>query len=83
VREEAAQLDLDPSTLFAPPSAAPRKQAARKRGKGVVADKYRHEDRAWSGRGKTPAWLSQLEAEGKNREQFRVDAGGNGEGSAG
>ena len=37
--------------------------------------RYRDGDRSWAGRGKTPAWLLQLEGEGKSREQFRVGGG--------
>ena len=42
--------------------------------RNLVAAKY--QDAAtgstWSGRGKTPRWLAALEAEGRNREEFKI-----------
>ena len=38
-----------------------------------VAVKYRDNNgNAWTGRGRTPKWISEAEAAGKNREDFRV-----------
>lgn len=38
-----------------------------------IPTKYRDtEGNAWTGRGKTPKWLSELEKAGKSREDFRV-----------
>ena len=45
-----------------------------KKGKGV-APKYRHPDDAsltWTGRGKSPKWLSELESAGRKREEFLI-----------
>lgn len=42
--------------------------------KRTVPIKYRHPDtgETWTGRGKAPRWLSNAEAEGKDREDFLV-----------
>jgi DNA-binding protein H-NS len=81
VREEAAVLGLDPADLFArqaparKPTTAPA--ASRKSGRGVVPEKYRSPDggQSWSGRGKTPAWLAELEASGRKRDDFLIKDG--------
>lgn len=79
VREEAGVLGLDPADLFA--RFAPTPEQAKKVAKtgiknplGPAPDKYRSPDgkHTWSGRGKTPAWLLELEATGHNREAFRL-----------
>jgi DNA-binding protein H-NS len=72
VREEAAALDLDPAELFAKP--APAQKAARKQGRGVVPAAFKSLDgfQTWSGRGKTPNWLVELERNGRSRDEFRV-----------
>lgn len=44
--------------------------------RGPVKAKYRHPDDpeiTWSGRGRTPTWLKELEDNGRDRERFRVD----------
>jgi DNA-binding protein H-NS len=40
-------------------------------GSGVVKYRGPHGE-TWSGRGRLPRWLSSLEGEGRNREEFRV-----------
>jgi DNA-binding protein H-NS len=77
LRELAEAQGYRPEDLFAPAPAGARKQRAT----GIVPVKYRHGDREWSGRGKAPAWLLQLEAQGKDRELFRVADGGDSVGS--
>jgi DNA-binding protein H-NS len=79
VREEAGALGFDPAELFARPAPAPAqsKKAARggmRKAHSPAPDKYRSPDgqHAWSGRGKTPAWLAELEASGRKREEFRI-----------
>ena len=44
---------------------------------GTVAPKYRSPDGSatWSGRGIPPKWMTALEAEGRNREEFRIKPG--------
>jgi DNA-binding protein H-NS len=45
----------------------PKKAAAK------VPVKYRDADgNAWTGRGKTPKWITEAEKAGRNREEFRV-----------
>jgi DNA-binding protein H-NS len=79
VREEAAALGYQPEQLFAPAPPTPRKSVAaapRKRGRGVVPAAFKGPDGAtWSGRGKTPGWLAELERQGRNREDFRIKEG--------
>jgi DNA-binding protein H-NS len=79
VREEAAAIGLVPEQLFAPVPGASRKQASmatRKLGNGVVAAQFKGPDGAtWSGRGKTPGWLAELEKQGRSRDEFRVKEG--------
>src|SRR5690606_16048375 len=49
-----------------------KKAAARPR--KPVAPKYRNSKtgETWSGRGRTPRWLAALEAQGKSREDYRI-----------
>jgi DNA-binding protein H-NS len=82
VREEAAAIGLVAEQLFLPPpppAAAPRKAPApvRKRGRGIVAAQFRSPDgqSEWSGRGKSPKWLVELESQGRSRDEFRIAAG--------
>ncbi len=51
---------------------APAKSAARK----PVAAKYRDPatGTTWSGRGRTPVWLSDQIAQGRSKEEFAIDA---------
>ncbi len=44
-------------------------------GKAQVSVKFRDGDRTWTGRGRLPTWLSQMEAEGRKRDEFLVDKG--------
>ena len=70
-RKRASDLGLSFEGLLASRSAAsPAKTAGG--GKKVPA-KYRGPNgEEWTGRGRTPGWLTALEAEGKKREQFAV-----------
>lgn len=79
VREEASALGFDPADLFARPAPTPLQgrrgaKSGMKKGQTPAPDKYRSLDgkNVWSGRGKTPAWLLELEAAGHNREEFRI-----------
>uniref|UniRef100_UPI001B809ECD H-NS family nucleoid-associated regulatory protein n=1 Tax=Belnapia moabensis TaxID=365533 RepID=UPI001B809ECD len=42
-----------------------------------VRAEYRHTEtgETWSGRGSAPAWLKNLEEQGRRREEFVIDAG--------
>lgn len=46
-------------------SARPRKPVAPKFRNGKTGE-------TWSGRGRTPRWLAALEAQGKSREEYRI-----------
>jgi DNA-binding protein H-NS len=80
VRGEASALGFDPADLFARPAPAPGqarkaiKSGGARKAQSPAADKYRSPDgkHIWSGRGKTPAWLLELEATGRTREEFRI-----------
>jgi DNA-binding protein H-NS len=49
----------------------PRKDAGR-----PLPVRYRNPNgETWSGRGHAPKWITQLESEGRNREEFRVTDG--------
>jgi DNA-binding protein H-NS len=79
VREEAAAKGLGPvEDLFVRAAPTPaRKAASRARGHGVVPVQFRSPDgkHEWSGRGKTPGWLADLEKGGRSKEDFRVKEG--------
>ncbi|MBE7157081.1 MAG: H-NS histone family protein [Rhodospirillales bacterium] len=43
------------------------------KGQSNVAVKFRGPNgEAWTGRGRTPRWMTAMEAEGRNRDEFRV-----------
>ena len=80
MERKAAELGIPTSELF-PPAAQraatepgrrarkPRSDAGAKR-----AAKYRGPGgETWSGRGRTPRWLTALEAEGRSRTEFAVE----------
>lgn len=50
------------------------KKAATARPRKPVAPKFRNTKtgETWSGRGRTPRWLAALEAQGKSREDYRI-----------
>ena len=72
-REQAAKLGLQ--VRLEPIGTS----TAKRRGTGTgsaIAPKYRGPDGStWSGRGLPPKWLTSLEAEGRNREEFRIREG--------
>lgn len=49
-------------------------RAAKAKAKGSVAAKYRDpiSGKTWTGRGRRPAWVVALEAEGKSLDSFKV-----------
>lgn len=73
------KLDVTPEDLaeFQPVhrrGRAARKAAAPDRVRKPVAPKFRNiaTGDTWSGRGRTPRWLVALEAQGRSREEFRI-----------
>lgn len=54
-----------------PTAKTPKSKPGKKRGK--VAPKYRSpKGETWTGRGRAPRWLIELEAQGKKRESFLI-----------
>ncbi len=84
LERKAAELGVSPNDLFSTPGQqAPAEQATAKNGTRARkprddtgakrAAKYRGPNgEEWSGRGRKPRWLAALEAEGRNREEFRL-----------
>jgi DNA-binding protein H-NS len=72
-RERAATLGLSLETLMAPSGKPARPAKAAKTGQDKLPAKYRGPSgEEWSGRGRTPTWLTAHEAKGKKREEFAV-----------
>jgi DNA-binding protein H-NS len=71
-RGKAIQLGLTLESLLPGPTPEPTRRTRKDAGAPVPV-KYRSPEGAeWSGRGRMPKWLSALEAQGRNREEFRV-----------
>lgn len=68
---EAAKYGLTLAQVMKPntPQSKPEKKT------GTVAPKYRNPnnpDETWTGRGRAPRWLVELEGSGSQREQFKI-----------
>lgn len=50
----------------------PRKGPGKAANSRTVAPKYRHEGNTWTGRGKTPTWLTALISTGKSKHDFLI-----------
>jgi len=73
MRQKFSQLELSFEEVLAGES---NKQSKRRTG-GSVRVKYRGpKGEEWSGRGRAPVWLKNLEAEGHNRDEYVVHAEG-------
>lgn len=71
-KAEAEENGLSLQALL-PSMASEPKKAARKGTGDTLPAKYRGPNgEEWSGRGRLPKWLHALEAEGKNREDYRL-----------
>ena len=68
IRAEAEGLGLSMQDLIAPSKPAKKTPTGRE----PAAVKYRDGDKTWTGRGRLPTWLTQMEAEGHNRSEFLV-----------
>ena len=66
-RQRAEQLGMSLETLL-----PPRRRIRRNAGRTLAVKYMSPNGDTWSGRGHTPRWLKQLEAEGHNREEYRV-----------
>ena len=75
VREKAEQLDLSFEDIVEMENQS-RSRSKRQRGeRSPVQVKYRSPDgEEWSGRGRAPVWLRDLEAAGHNRDEYLVQA---------
>jgi DNA-binding protein H-NS len=71
MRQKFSQLELSFEEVLASESNKPAKQRA----SASARVKYRGPNaEEWSGRGRAPVWLRNLEAEGHNREEYLVQA---------
>ena len=71
MRQKAQQLDLSFEEVL---QMETKPKTQRRREAGTVKVKYRSPDgMEWSGRGRVPVWIRELEQQGREREEFRVD----------
>jgi DNA-binding protein H-NS len=71
------EYDISPeeiTTAFNKKSIKSAVPATGKPPKKPVPPKFRHPEtgETWTGRGKTPRWISAAEAQGRNRDEFRI-----------
>lgn len=72
VRQKAMALGISLEQLM-PQHAPVRHRAAQSGGRATVAAKFRGPSgETWSGRGKMPNWMRDLEATGRNRQEFAI-----------
>jgi DNA-binding protein H-NS len=72
-RDRAGQMGLSLETLLSGSAPAGKERKSRKDAGGNLPVKYRGPNgETWSGRGRLPKWLHVAEAEGRNREDFKV-----------
>lgn len=72
MRSKAADLGISLEALFAKQPATPAKGRTGSSGSSLPA-KYRGpQGEEWSGRGRTPRWLVEIEASGRSRREFEV-----------
>jgi DNA-binding protein H-NS len=72
-RDRAGQMGLSLETLLSKSASAGKERKSRKDAGGNLPVKYRGPNgETWSGRGRLPKWLHVAEAEGRNREDFKV-----------
>jgi DNA-binding protein H-NS len=72
-RDRAGQMGLSLETLLSTPAPTEKARKSRKDAGGNLPVKYRGPNgETWSGRGRLPKWLHVMEAEGRNREEFKV-----------
>lgn len=73
MEEKAAALGLSLEGLVQSEAPARGSRKARRVTTAAAAAKYRGPNgEEWSGRGRPPAWIVMAEADGKNRESFRI-----------
>lgn len=69
--ETAPEPKAAPRTVAKKPAPKPKKKTAR-RGKAPIKFRDPVSGHTWSGRGRTPVWLRDLEADGRSRDEFAV-----------
>ncbi len=79
-RARLAELGLTLDAVLPQPSSSVAEGRSRKRrsdaGKPLPVSYRGPSGETWSGRGRVPKWLQALEAEGRNREEFRTTQDG-------
>ena len=69
----AMGLQVSLSPMHAPMASGSGARRTRRDSGSAVAAKFRGpNNEEWTGRGRLPKWLAALEAEGRNREEFRI-----------
>ncbi|WP_090571757.1 H-NS histone family protein [Belnapia rosea] len=72
-KEKLAQLGLSFENVWPGRSTPAPERRHRKDAGAQLAVKFRGPNgEEWSGRGRLPRWLHAMEAEGRNREEFRI-----------
>ncbi len=74
-RAEAEEAGMTLEAVFPQPAPVSHRtgRKGRREARGEVSPKYRGPDGAeWTGRGRPPRWLSALEAEGRQRDEFLI-----------
>ena len=75
VREKAEQLDLSFEDIVEMENQSRSRSKRQRRERSPVQVKYRSPDgEEWSGRGRAPVWLRNLEEAGHNRDEYLVQA---------
>ena len=73
MQAKAEAIGLSLSDLLPPMSArAPGRKPRSDAGKPAVAKFRGPGGQTWTGRGRPPTWLTELEAQGKKRDEFRI-----------
>jgi DNA-binding protein H-NS len=73
MRQKAEQLDLSLEEVLEFEEGNKKRPRRKRESDGVVRIKYRSpQGDGWSGRGRVPVWLRELEEQGHNREEYLI-----------
>jgi DNA-binding protein H-NS len=73
MRQKAEQLDLTLEEVLEFEEGNKKRPRRKRESDGVVRIKYRSpQGDGWSGRGRVPVWLRELEEQGHNREEYLI-----------
>jgi len=73
MRQKAEQLDLTLSEVLEFEAGNKKRPRRKRESDGVVRIKYQSpQGDGWSGRGRVPVWLRELEEQGHNREEYLI-----------